>query len=502
MIACRFALGLFACSLVAQTPTPVPYTLTFVPSTPAGLPAMHSYCIANVSPTQWLILGGRLQGLHTFNPAGNFAGPNTFLWSIDPTIAKATKLADLTHIAPAFSDPLMATNQECEYRADTGDWYIVGGYGLSRPTKQYLTFPTITRISVPALLSAVNGKTSRSQTQSAVAKLLSDPANQVTNPAMKVTGGSLSHMASGLEFLAFGQIFDGQYNPFSSGGFTQTYTQNVLPFSITLNPFAIRTLSPITSSSTSAPFNRRDFAAVYDVDPATQQPRFAIFGGVFQPGAIKAYDYPVYITGAGTSISVAPDQSVSQHFGNYEAPVVVVWDGSSIYHTFFGGISHYFLNQSAAQAQVYQLVSRQGRNDGLPFVADIATLMQDSTGKYQEFVSQQPIPDNLLHGASVDFLANLAMASKFQNSGEVVNLQSFTPGEKELIGYIFGGIEARFPLPCIPSHGTVATNTIYQVFLTRAPWPGLVPASQATEANGDFSHTTPGAVANPCGSLR
>ncbi len=504
----------------AQTP-PVPYTLTFVPSTTASLPALHSYCLANVSATQWLVLGGRYQnGLHTFNPSGNFAGPNTFLWSINPVAGTALQVADLSQLQPNVGNPLTSTNQECEYNAATGYWYAIGGYGVTRPGTNFQTFPTVTRIPVPTLLSIVNnGNLTPAQRQTAVSALLNDPANQITSTPLQVTGGVLSHMASGLEFLAFGQVFTGSYNPFSSNtGFTQTYTQQVVPFTISNCTAAqgdacaltVNTFTPITSADPDKPFNRRDFAAGYDVDPTSGGERFAVFGGVFRPGAIAAYDYPVYITGAGTTVQVTPDHTAHQHLGFYNEPLIVAWDGTNSYHTFFGGISHYFLNQTPQQKQVYALVTTEGRNDGMPFAQDIGTLIEGSTGAYQEFVAPRGVPKGNLDGASVDFVPNLGVSQHLQGSGgSVVNLSSFQPGERELIGYIYGGIEAQFPLPCIPSHGTQAVGTLYSVYLTMTPWPGLLPASQMTEATGYFDHESDGkplkkpiAATNPCSTGR
>lgn len=479
----------------AQIQTPVPYTLTFVPVIAPTLPAMHSYCIANVSPTQWFILGGRIMGLHTFNPAGNnFAGPNTGLYSFNPAAATASKLADLSKLTPTFAGPLTATNQQCEYHPETGMWYIIGGYGLDPVTNTFITFPTIIQISVPSLVAiARNLNFSPAQKQAAVAALIANPANIATNPILKVTGGSLSHTATGLEFLSFGQLFDGKYNPFQSGGFTQVYTQAVTAFTLNSSPFGVTPVQTYTSPDPSAPFNRRDFSAVYDVDPTTSQERFSIFGGVFPPGKIAAYDYPVYISGSGFGISINPAPTVHQRFGAYEQPVIVVWDGSKVYHTFFGGIGHFFLNQTANQAIVYKEVTTEGRNDGLPFVEDIATQIEDSTGSYTEWVSTQPILGGLLRGASVDFEPNLALASRFQGTGgTVLKLQSFQPDEQQTIGYIFGGIQADFPLPCIPSHGTKAASTLYKVVLTYTPWSGLVPSSQATEAVNFSDHSKPG----------
>lgn len=490
-IIATLAMASAACG-AAQIRPPIPYTLTFVQADAPNLPPLQSYCLADVSATQWLILGGRTVGLHTFNPSGNFVAPNTILWSINPTSGTAQKVADLSKIDPTYGDPLTATNQQCEYSPESGYWYIVGGYGSSHAAKNFITFPTIIQIPVAKLVEIANSGQPAAKVQAAVAALLENPANLISDPSMKVTGGALSQTSvAGLWLLSFGQIFDGQYNPFG-GGFTQTYTQAVLPFTISENPFAIHPRQAMRSALPGAPFNRRDFEAGYDIDPATKRDRFAMFGGVFRPGAIAGYDYPVYLTSNGLSISATPDTSVKQHFGFYEGPMIVAWNGTTVFHTFFGGIGHYFLNQSKSQSEVYRYVSREGRNDGLPFIEDIATLMENGQGQYQEYVSADPIPNNMLHGASAEFIPNLAESSKFQGvAGSVVNLSAFAPGEKKLIGYIYGGIEAANPLPCKPSTGTIGTNALYQVYLTMSPWQGLVPASQAKEAVGYFTHGDP-----------
>jgi hypothetical protein len=293
-----FAILLSALLLPALAPAQtyqLPYTLSFVPVTTAtGLPALQSYCIANVSATQWIILGGRINlGLHQFNPppANNFSHPNTILWSINPVTGTALQVADLSKLDPSVGDPFTSTNQPCEYNPQTGYWYIVGGYGLSHAANAFVTFPTIFQIPVGKLVDIANSQLPPAKMQQATAYLLQQPALMITNPAMKVTGGALSHNQAGLEFLSFGRIFDGSYNPFG-GGFTQTYTQSVLPFTINLSPFSIHTLQPITSTEKNAPFNRRDFAAAYDIDPTTGLDRFAVWGGVFRSGASPASTTP------------------------------------------------------------------------------------------------------------------------------------------------------------------------------------------------------------------
>jgi hypothetical protein len=52
-------------------------------------------------------------------------------------------------------------------------------------------------------------------------------------------------------------------------------------------------------------------------------------------------------------------------------------------------------------------------------------------------------------------------------------------------------VEANYPLSCVPSNGTQATNALYQVFLTKSAWLGQIPATNAHEAIGYYTHGDP-----------
>lgn len=470
----------------------LPYTLQFRPvSYAAGsaLPALQSYAVASAGG-KWLVVGGMLgQGLHKFNQSGdNFApdSANRALWVIDPVAGTATSFP-VASLPASIAAPLSATNAEGYFDRGTDTLYVAGGYGWKADGSDMTTFPTLLAMPVSAMISAILAHAS----PSTIAGMISEGRDSV----FQVTGGALLRV-NGTFILPFGQRFFGQYRAFggSSGGdtssradslpFRQTYLRSVSIF--TLNPrkpLTILSRSIVRSDDPSAPYHRRDGNFVDDIDPGTGQPRVAGFGGVFPPGIIGGYESGVYITPSGARV----DTTLHQLFNQYICPVIGVWDSTSqvTYHTFFGGISNHYLTFSHTQDSVFKVVSAEGRNDGLPFIADISTLVQNAGGQYTEWVSPQPIPDTLLVGATASFIPSdsLYAAGAFTRNG-LLRLSARSPGDSIQIGWIYGGIEAQNPLPVFPSTGTSATNRVYAVWFVYRP-SGQVPASAGHSATPD-----------------
>ena len=239
-----------------------------------------------------------------------------------------------------------------------------------------------------------------------------------------MTGGELRRVGSRY-LIVFGQGFQGAYNPFL-GIVAQDYLNAVRFFR--LDPLTREAIGmgEINSPDLDAPFHRRDGPVIDTLDPATGAARIASFGGVFPPGKLDGYMNPVYIADRMNQLVATTDRSVSQLFNHYECPVIVVWDPQSgmVFHTFFGGISRSYYHQTPAQKAMYDKVTAEGRNDGLPFVADISTLIQNRNGKYIQCIAPLPIPDNKLRGASADFIPLLPT----QNPAMSADGSSILPG--------------------------------------------------------------------------
>jgi len=473
--------GAGAAAIPGTVPNAIPYTIEFQPVTlPANsLPALQAYCLAPAPSGGWYVAGGRITGLHTFTTSQQNFPPNLenpSLWWINPETLTATVLVDLTKLAPALRDPLMATNQQCY--SDGTSWYIAGGYGNNSVTGKLGTFDSLMRIPLSAVAALASDNTSTAAQKNAA---FAAQIETIHDPLFKVTGAVLLKTAN-FFVLAFGQVFDGNYNPFGTGS-TQQYTQTVGFFTLKPGKLAISTKG---SLGPNAEFHRRDLPMVNSIDPSNGTPRLAGFAGVFPDGKIAGLTDVVYIKEQFGELQTSVDTNLNKHFSAYQCPTVPVYDkvGKVIYYTFFGGIGHYWYFQSDSQHQVYEAATAQGRNDGLPFTEDISTVIEKADGSYQEYFSPSPISGNMLHGASVDFIP--AGGSKFMPGG-IVDLSTFSAGEKALVGYVYGGIEAVNPLPVEPNTGTVPTNALYKVFLTLTPSSG-VPASMAHEAVGISNH--------------
>jgi hypothetical protein len=128
---------------------------------------------------KWLIVGGRLDGLHRRQPFASFdvAGNNNQLIVVDP-IAKQRWTAPLTALSVNLQEQLSATNMQFEQEGNY--LYIIGGYGYNTNTASRKTFNFLTAIDVPAVISAVISGSS-----------ITNHFRQISDANFAVTGGHL-----------------------------------------------------------------------------------------------------------------------------------------------------------------------------------------------------------------------------------------------------------------------------------------------------------------------
>jgi hypothetical protein len=457
----------------------LPFTLEFVEQVYNGkpaLPRLQSYVSAMAKDGSLLIIGGRRQGLHTFMgaPGINFIpdSSNNFMFVIDPKSGNLWSF-NVDSLAPGLSAPLQSTNQQAYHDLPSDQIYIVGGYGWNAGKTDMLTFNTIISFNVEQMVALIKS--------SQPAKKIASIMQVAQDDRLAVTGGELYKM-NGQFYLVFGQKFTGQYRAFGGTDFSQKYTEEVRIFTLIPNSLKILSYGTSTSSNADRPFHRRDGNIIADIDPETGLERIAAFGGVFRPGIIGPYTYPVYINNPSTP---NVDTTGNQKFSQYECPVISIYDskgGSTVYHSFFGGIGHYYYFQTASQKAAYDTVTGEGRNDGFPFVADISTFLETADGNYKEYIHTSPIPGNRLLGSSIRFIWNqdlLAQGKAYPNG--VIKLSEFSNGARQLIGYIYGGIEAENPLPLRPNTGTGVSNSLFAVYLSKTP-SAAIPAGQGHES--------------------
>src|SRR5690554_2803666 len=138
----------------AQT---APFEITIEPIAITGLGGIQSYAFGQ-HDGKWLIVGGRLDGLHQRQPFAAFdiAGHNNQLIVVDP-ITQQKWSAPLTSLPTSIQEHLSSTNMQ--FHQDGAYLYCVGGYGYSATASDHTTYSNLTAIKVPDVINAVINNT-------------------------------------------------------------------------------------------------------------------------------------------------------------------------------------------------------------------------------------------------------------------------------------------------------------------------------------------------------
>ena len=465
-----------------------------------AMPALHSFARAIGPGGQWLIVAGRTNGLHTFPTSVNGAPPanafppaqaNTRLWVIDVTQQKVWS-------APvpggAIGDSLSVTNAEYAQSGDT--LYVFGGYGQQSSTGQVITFPTVTAIPVAGTISAIMAGAPLPAIQQistwydcTIATTLNPPqtvqaCNQAITsgnaaaaaPFLSPTGPYYAGVAGGgvekagaIYWMVFGQNFQGLYsaNPGDMGNFPklQTYMQQLAGFWIgtiggNLAAAVMNVVQADPNPSGNPPtaqWHRRDVNVVPAVD-GSGNPMISVYGGVFIPGQIAAFQQPIHITNGSDPLAVATTlDPYLQLFSQYECATMKLYSASAGTNqtVFFGGIGLYYISNVKSTLQ---------KDSGLPFVNTLSVLTVKGTSALGEVYASAPLPGFI--GADATFIPSPAVP---RQAGEIIALDKIATST--LAGWLYGGILSTQTQP--PPGTTQASNAIYEVWLT----PGAPPAS-------------------------
>ena len=429
-----FATLLFYSTLNAQIP---PFSISIEPLNITGLSGIQSYAFAQDSG-KWLIIGGRLDGLHQRQPFASFdiAGHNNQLIVVDP-LTQQKWTAPLSALPTAIKEQLSSTNMEF---FQEGDYlYCIGGYGYSATAVDHTTYPNLTAIKVSDVIQGViNGTVSSAHFR------------QITDPKFQVTGGSLKKI-NGNFYLLGGQKFIGRYNPMGPNngpGFIQEYTNSVRKFSLSDNGTTI-TVTHLPSHTDSTNLHRRDYNAEAQILPNGEE-AITMFSGVFQQAADLPFLNSVTVDSANYSVNNA----FQQYYNHYHCPTIPIYSESTkeMHTVFFGGIAQYYDNAGT-------LV----QDNNVPFVNTIARVTRDSSGAMAEY--KLPIEMPALLGSGAEFIPNENFPH-FNN--EVFKLDSLQT-DSVLIGYIYGGISSTAANIFFINNGTQssASSQIFKVYLKR-----------------------------------
>lgn len=421
-------------SSFAISQTTFDYQVQLNPITIPNFPGIHSYAFAQHNG-KWLIIGGRIDGIHARQPFNAFpaANNNTNIFVVDIATNQFWS-ASVNSLATALKEQLQATN--FNFYQDENTLYVIGGYAFSATANDHITFNKMTSVNVPNLINAVIAGTP-----------IASYFKQMTDENFAVTGGQLGKIGNTF-YLVGGHRFDGRYNPMNNPTFVQTYTNAIKKFTID-NSGTQLSISNYQVVTDAVHLHRRDYNLLPQVFPNGEL-GYTISSGVFQINVDLPFLYPVDIKASGH----VAQTTFNQYLSNYHSAKSCLYDATTnrMHNLFFGGISQYYYNGTT-------LV----QDNTVPFVNTISRTTRFADGSLQEYQLPETMPS--LKGASAEFIPNESLP---HFSNEVIKLDQITANEF-VIGHIVGGLSSptQNPFSVNQTNTTSANATIYEVKLIR-----------------------------------
>lgn len=408
---------------------------------------IQSY-VHGIHHDKWLIITGRVDGLHGFdeNSTNNFPTnrQNTSVFVIDP-IKKKTFTRSLLDPESGLTqeqvDLLSVTAAQGYQSGKT--LYVTGGYGLDSATGNLDTKNALTAIDIPGLIHWV---TDPSPGETAVEHI-----RQIFDDTFKVTGGYMNQIGNHPTLLIMGQEFNGFYmDPAQQPPVFQKYTRQIRRFRIHDDGVNL-SFTPENSlpSTPNPPFRRRDLNVVPIVKKVQKKlkPSFVALSGVFtQSGGI--WTVPVEITAGGQPSMVNPHlpSTFKQGMNNYDCATFGLFskETGEMYIVLLGGISFGFFEKTENGLKFKT-------DEEIPFINQTTAIRINKHGKYtQHFMRHAGFPlirsktvnpgNPLLFGAEAEAIL-LDNIPRYSN--DVIKLDSIK--KRTLIGYVVGGIKSTVP---------------------------------------------------------
>lgn len=416
------------------------FTVQITPRTINNAPNVHSFSWGKTSNGKWVILGGRIDGLHQRQPFASFLenDNNKNVYVVDP-ISNQTWSTSINVLPAPLFEQLQSTNQEFTQRGNT--LYIIGGYGYSATLNDHITYDKLTAVDIDGLANAVINNSN-----------IGTYFRQLSNMNLAVTGGHLG-LLNNLFYLCGGQYFEGRYNPMGPNngpGFIQNYTNEIRTFNINDDGVNL-SIANYTAQNDAANLHRRDYNMAPQIFPNGTH-GFTMFSGVFQHNVNLPWLNSVDVTPSGYTVNNTFNQYLSQY---HNAKIPLYDTTSNVMHTlFFGGMSQYKLDTNGNLIQ----------DSSVPFVKTISKVSRFSDGSMVESSLGIEMPTFLGTGAEfIPFNNNSNYLTE-----EIVNLNNL-PNTSTLVGYVFGGIESTQKNIFFINNGTQssASNLVFEVYITK-----------------------------------
>lgn len=416
------------------------FTVQIEPLTITDSPNVHSFSWGKTSDGKWVILGGRIEGLHQRQPFAAFQENynNKSVYVIDP-LANQTWSTSISVLTAALFEQLQSTNQEFHQRDNT--LYIIGGYGFSATQNDHITYNKLTAIDIDGLANAVINNTS-----------ITSFFRQISDANLAVTGGHLGYL-NDVFYLCGGQYFEGRYNPQGPNngpGFIQNYTDEIRTFEIIDDGINL-SIANYSAQNDTNNLHRRDYNMSPQIFPDGTS-GFTMFSGVFQHNVNLPWLNTVDVTASGYTVNNEFNQLLSQ----YHSAKIPIYDANNnVMHTlFFGGMSQYKLDVDNNLVQ----------DDNVPFVKTISKVSRFSDGYMSESFFDIKMPTFL--GSGAEFMPLNGNSNYLTN--EIVDINNLPEGVTQ-VGYIFGGIESTQENIFFINDGTQssASNQAFKVFINK-----------------------------------
>lgn len=467
-------LSFLAILLTFLQPVQLPFTVDATEDDSTNFPEaprLQSFSFAQWQG-RWVFIGGRIAGYHALGGgSADFqrADANTQVWVVDTTVKPAqTYHVFLSQLPPKLAclkDEWAATGQL--YYQDSASLYVGGGYGEDSAGR-WLTYPLLSKIDLPQLIDSVMK-----------GRLDGNGVSYVNSPLVQSAGGDFVKLSDGFFYLAMGHVFTGSYTAFEGQAehnaepVSQIYLNEIRKLTIDSTERGELSVRLVDRFRDETEFHRRDLNLAKVISKGVVG--MAVYGGVFTPETQLSYSKPVYMFPGGKP---TVESTFEQKMNAYNCAKLLLYDASesTMYTTFFGGISR-FVWDSKAQAFVEN--PRSGSKtegnymDGMQWSDQISTIRRVTAAEKTE--TSEIVQDASLSafvGTDAVFIPipDLARASAGTDILDIGPLR----GKRTLVGYIYGGIRAHpFSFPYIKTarpynSGTVPTkpsDLILKVYL-------------------------------------
>ena len=459
----------------------------------ASFPTLQAFSAGQTSSGEWVLIGGRTNGLHNFTPDGKANFPpshqNERIWVYDPVRERSwSRPLTKSGLGSGKQLSLSTTNAQQFQRGDV--LFRVGGYVYDEASQSFSTRNRLSAIQLDDLAAWAQKKTRRLPKRSVLS--VAGEAMQVNGQdthLFAVTGGEmLKGENENQAQLIFGQDFSGGYTPGSNG----LYTAQARNFDIRYKPNQGKLSYRLNSVSRpdDSRYRRRDLNIVNQLKQQADgelSRHGEALGGVFYGGA-GVWTVPVQIdllTGQPTMANADDPATFRQGINQYTAANLGLYSRGDDSQTslIFGGISAITLDP---EGQPYY-VNRENNPDlapSYPFTSQIAAIKRNADNSWtQALAGSFPSLENaagepLTYGASSAFIP-LAPGQdrrvRYLADGvvDLDRLQRRTrAGEAVLVGYVVGGIESQVAndFNDLTTYGssnyTVASGEIFKVMIT------------------------------------